>query len=47
MEHPYTTSILEIKDELVKFYSGLSKKEKQLFDFLYEDPVKRIKTIDR
>ena len=28
MEHPYTTSILEIKYELVKFYSGLSKKEK-------------------
>ena len=45
MEHPYTTSILEIKDELVKFYSGLSKKEKQLFDFLYESQAERIKTI--
>lgn len=47
MKHPYTTRALDIEDELVKFYSGLSKKEKRLFEFLYESPSECIKAISR
>lgn len=47
IKHPYTTSMLDIKDELVKFYSSLSKKEKWLFEFLYESPSECIKAISR